>query len=447
MNYTNPLNILLFSEEQFSVSRNETIAFFDATGSVVRNPDSDIVDKQIFYYALVINKYKTTVPICEMISIDQSIPTIINMFTKYWYFVNGLTKRFPKMKTIVTDFCWASMNAILRVCNLMDMNSYLQNTYNFIVDSKPLPENFVSIYSCNAHFQHRVSLNIKHKFEQYKDKSGLTLETTGLMLRCTTWAELVEIFEYVVIVFCSTDSGKSDKAILQLKPHVRKMNAEDKEEEFEIDFDKAQCDEIIDLENDDAGKAIYSKSPKYFCAQAMHVKRKLLINEEDITNKFYIPALVDYMIEHYMAYCPLWTGIILSAQHPGKCKLSNATVEGFFRIIKEDVLKTLKKNPVRFFVEKIREKKSELCHRLKLKDDVNDQIKAEKKLSKIIDWEHNSAKAVWKKGEKRKSASHFLCETILNSNSDVDIKSQSVDSVKFSTFKPNLQSTLQSEHQ
>ena len=57
----------MFSEKQFTTAQTATIAHLDATGSVVRKPNEDL-DKRAFYWALVIDKEKTTISILEMLT-------------------------------------------------------------------------------------------------------------------------------------------------------------------------------------------------------------------------------------------------------------------------------------------------------------------------------------------------------------------------------------------
>jgi len=63
-----PFHVYMYTEEQINIlDKNDIIIHFDATGTVVRKP-KDIKCKRILYYAMVVNKNDTILPIAEMIS-------------------------------------------------------------------------------------------------------------------------------------------------------------------------------------------------------------------------------------------------------------------------------------------------------------------------------------------------------------------------------------------
>lgn len=76
-----PLHVYMYTEEQINILDNtDIIIHFDATGSVVRKP-KDITCKRILYYAIVVNKKGTTLPIAEMITAVHNV-TAISIFFK-----------------------------------------------------------------------------------------------------------------------------------------------------------------------------------------------------------------------------------------------------------------------------------------------------------------------------------------------------------------------------
>lgn len=85
---------------------------------------------------------------------------------------------------------------------------------------------------------------------------------------------------------------------------------------------------------------------------------------------------------------------------PGKTKLSNATVEGYFNIINHEVFKSKTHNPIGYFAETIKHYVKEQCARIKMAEIQDEQRNR-------VYWLNETATASWKP-ENKKTLNHML---------------------------------------
>lgn len=371
-----PFQVIMFSEKQFLVSAGSKIAYFDATSHVCRKPDP-YCHKKVFYHTLVIKKHNTVLPVIEMLCINQDQDTIGDMFGKYKQFVNNKLKKKLPWTTVVTDWCHAAMNALLKELNLMNMLGYLKTTHHFLkTKGATLPKDFVSIQSCISHFQHRIARKIKQNFPSLLPHKALMLNFTGLLIRCTKLDQLNKVFRLICIVLCTTDVHTSAKAIDELKAMYESMSMKEnedysaqelreKKEEQEQENQPEERKEKRTVEE----KAMYTKSPYYVDGYDIlsGVQKTVPIDENNKTNELYNPGYADYILEKYITYAPVWSGIILSVLHKGLKTESNANIEGYNGQLKGPVLNNNGHNPVGNFCEIMRRHKEVLCNRIETK--------------------------------------------------------------------------------
>ena len=136
-----PFHVHLFLREQLNtVTKNDKIVFFDATGSVVRKPDDNLnskkcelnLYKRIFYYAMIILKKHVQekvltgntatdnnpgtpevkikpgiqIPLLEMVTCEHDIASISFLLAKYKIYVHSEKLKWPLFRVIVLDWSW-----------------------------------------------------------------------------------------------------------------------------------------------------------------------------------------------------------------------------------------------------------------------------------------------------------------------------------------------------
>ena len=157
-----PLHMLLFTEEQLQVSIESLIDFIhiDATSAKCRNPHF-LKCKIIMYYALLFRGLETIIPIFEYFLSEHDLCSFqisIQIFRK---FVIDTPNIGPIFKGVVTDWSWVFINGILFGWNGgMNIQQYLNLTWDIPMGIKNKPSNLICIVSCNAHILPRIAMTI-----------------------------------------------------------------------------------------------------------------------------------------------------------------------------------------------------------------------------------------------------------------------------------------------
>lgn len=169
-----PFYVYMYTEEQINVlDKNDIILHFDATGSVIRKPKG-MKCKRILYYALVVNKKGTILPIGEMITAVHDTNAISIFLKTFYHFLR--TKHFPwPFSVVVVDWSWALINAIMNEWNTMTVSKYLEEVYITIQKKEQIRSNLIVVHSCCAHFQKRISSSIHKKFSKHVTNKNIRM--------------------------------------------------------------------------------------------------------------------------------------------------------------------------------------------------------------------------------------------------------------------------------
>lgn len=155
----------MFSQEQLDIiDINDRIAHFDATGSVVHKP-RDIYCKRIMYYAIVVKKSESIIPIAEMITSEHDIASISILLKKYRQFAEVNRRKWPLFKVVVVDWSWALINSLMNEWNRCDITEYLERVYSSLDNGSPIEDTLLIVHTCCAHFMKPVSSYIQKNFQ------------------------------------------------------------------------------------------------------------------------------------------------------------------------------------------------------------------------------------------------------------------------------------------
>ena len=128
-----PFKIHLFTDEQVQLyldafKTGPVTLYLDATGSLINKVPGQ--PKHIFYYVLLLaNPREGTsgIPVAEMLSNDQHSCEVWHMLAR---FLNAASRHRHKLsvipQTIITDFSWAMVQAVLTAFNSEDVKMYLE---------------------------------------------------------------------------------------------------------------------------------------------------------------------------------------------------------------------------------------------------------------------------------------------------------------------------------
>lgn len=190
-----PFHVYMYTEEQINIlDKNDIVIHFDATGTVVRKP-KDIKCKRILYYAMVVNKNGTILPIAEMISAVHDTNAISIFLKTFRHFLQIKRVTWPLFSVVVVDWSWALMNAIMNEWNKMTVSQYLEKVYIILSKKENIRSNLIVVHSCCAHFQKRISSSISNKFAKYVQNKSLILECMGILIHCNTLEDLDFCYE------------------------------------------------------------------------------------------------------------------------------------------------------------------------------------------------------------------------------------------------------------
>lgn len=137
---------VLFTKSQLDVinPNHPVIVHLYSTGAHIRNLGFR-VQKSFQYYAIVYKANKSTVPLAQRITSLHDTSSITTLLSEY----KAVVEESPKwpFKAFVTDWCWAAINSILRVMNDVDINQYLDKTYEYFLDKKRILSKMMCIFS------------------------------------------------------------------------------------------------------------------------------------------------------------------------------------------------------------------------------------------------------------------------------------------------------------
>lgn len=163
--------------------RSKLTVHIDATGTVVRKPKPDT--GRILYYVLVVNipedskseassdfilQLKGSLcPVAEMVTERHSAENILMWLTSYRNFLDCEHGTWPVFTNIVSDFSYASLNAIARAWNgHRSIFHYLNTCHKILIGNIPLNSEMIIISLCCAHY---IKVIVKHIASHYKNEN------------------------------------------------------------------------------------------------------------------------------------------------------------------------------------------------------------------------------------------------------------------------------------
>lgn len=193
-----PFCIKVFSKEQFHVLDAQKnagvlpIIYFDATGTVVKKPFDET--NRVHYYTAVVPVVgnKRIFPVFEMVSSDHHTKTIFKIFHDFKVFCEENNK-WPIFGKVVTDFSFANIHAIVKVCNAMNLVDYLTLSYNIVVGKVNFPKNLVTLHLCCAHFMKMVAKDVDGHYTNFE--TAMTIK--DLLAICITIKRMEDLSDWV----------------------------------------------------------------------------------------------------------------------------------------------------------------------------------------------------------------------------------------------------------
>lgn len=332
-----PFGALLYTEAQLEILANRIMegqgeVNLDATGSIMAKlPEQH---GPVFYYAAVVKGIEPSnppIPVVEFISNRHTVPDIVNFLNRFFYDLKQRTRKSTVPQTIVVDYSWAMIHSVNIAFNCQTTASVLNDCWN----NKP-PSCLLHI--CCAHVMHSIARYTKNLQKELKK---LLMMCIAKFITSSSFAVLSDLYAAMCSV-CLSKTEPSDSTLMKLHSMLDKEH--DCSEFIEVPDDETADAGIAvtDLEEEKSETNWINSSPyfRHFVAisqnfennAATETDNSTALNEK-VDNSYYAKNFLDHFCRRYLSILPFWTGIFTDGR-----RLSNATVENWFRNVKHTIL-------------------------------------------------------------------------------------------------------------
>ena len=226
----------------------------------------------------------------------------------------------------VTDLAFPNIHSMLSVFNQVKLKDYLESCYSCLMTNKPM-EHGTMVSFCENHL---LPLILKTARASGTDKAVADTVVAGVMLvlHADTIEEALEVWEQVVIAFCSKEANEDvEKARKYIEARSKGdfTHFEDVSQ-HNYDFeDETARDEEVSYGN---RKLLRVNSPFYKLFKRLIDKIK---KEQDevfhTTNQFYAPKCLEVLVKQYLSLFPLLSASVLD----GVGLLTNSHIELYWQ--------------------------------------------------------------------------------------------------------------------
>lgn len=320
-----PFSLIMFTDRQILLLRELIKSgsgnlYFDATGSVISKVPGQ--NERILYYALVAkgNMKNPPFPFAEFVSNRHTVPDVTNFLARIRYSLERSDKKHCVPQKVEVDYSWALIHALNLAFNQCSTASYIKRAWED--DEVPCV-----IHICSAHLMHCVSSQAKN-YE--KGLKKFLMMFTAKLVEAKSLKELSDLFTQLCQI-CMSKEPPSDELLQQIKQTMTQRNPDYLDEE-EIEMQTESASDI------NTSGSWVTETPYFRYFHDIKQRFEGSVNNEAVTNMYYAPQFVSYILRRFMAIAPLWTGLLIPGYHD-----TNACVENWFRIVKQDILQKKKK--------------------------------------------------------------------------------------------------------
>lgn len=380
-----PFTVYFFREQQldhFSMyckAERYTYLYVDATGSVIKKLQDQ---KQCYFYTMIFKAGtdpSNTLPLGSALLCDHSAVSI----TSYFNFVRSklaLRCKTARPSFVVIDFSAALLNSVLGSFNTETVRGNLRrcfNTLNFAYDSAQLHDmTFVRL--CCSHVMKAFSRSLA-KVEKSKEARRRIMTLFAVLLNCYNMDGAFDLYEVIMKIYADPFNEESSRSLSSL--FNKSCDGQSLIEQYlDVDEDEDEDEPHFLDEIDITVDPIIHQSPfNVKACNRIPVLNAVILKQpvkKTPTNPLFSIKLVQ-LFHKWFAYLPMWSGIMTEfvdryvlfllknmilmivrfryandGKHVstdgwefGRGRISNASVESYFAIIKQSVL--LKKTRLR----------------------------------------------------------------------------------------------------
>jgi Ulp1 protease family, C-terminal catalytic domain len=323
--------------------------YFDATGSVVKSQNK----KQVYLYGGGFQYGKEIYPAFDFLLSAHKTDDIALPLISYRRSVLDVTNTWPLFPLVVMDDSMAMRSALSIAWNLMPLNKYIENAYQWMKDGFA-PKDMVVMQGCNSHFAKRVCQGATKFAEKGSTLRKFMAESVIAMCQMKDFDSLMQLYRQLVIIFNSEFKSALLRTSLQALQATLKDN-QVKEEEFQPTDEEMEENEGL---WEGSPLSIHLKEIETQELQHLRAHKDPSVD----SNPFYSPLWYKYMVKTFAPKLVFNSAIFLQGN---KVSISNQLQENSHRILKVVLLKNeRKKKPGRF----IRIQKKRISALIKLHD-------------------------------------------------------------------------------
>ena len=295
----------------------------------------------IYYYAMIIHhEAQGPIPICEMLTSDQTTPNLTYCFLKWLRSLHEVsTNCAKKIKHIEIDQSWALLHSTCQSFNKTSLLGYLEKSWK-ILNSK---EEFsiTTIHFCSAHVIHRFCVILRDISTPSKSTFRYATSCFATLQNCTSLNQGIELFNLICLIFTSrTKHTECLTAMIRMDQFMESMNESVMQDDDNIQFDTSLFSE------QNPSNILREQSPFYHCFTqiANEMEKTVHSSMGTVSNPHYCPDFITLLLKRYLYLFPLWTGSILALSQTkcGNAKLqtreTNSIVEKWMGIVKHNIL-------------------------------------------------------------------------------------------------------------
>lgn len=338
------------------------VLYFDATGSII--VDIPNQNKPLLYSLVAHDvKNKCIMPIGEFVTTSHTSNSITHKLSEIRnYIIDSSPKASPEI--VVTDFSWASINAVNKTFNNNNsILSYLNWSFDFFVLQRNkviLKDMFTTIiYICSVHTLKNVIKKSKLVIVDEKVRKAFIF-CFAILQNCVNH----DTFNYLLFhVYKLFNMNKMNafffESYRELKQEVQNHNLQSTDVNNDATSDNEGLkNTTIVFSSQESVESIKHNSPyTAYYVDILNKYKSILTenqNQNEIEmnkdNEYYSPALFDIILE-YLHLLPLWTGLAIHTilvKYPEikiKTRLDNNPVENNFGHIKTNLFQNKKLTP------------------------------------------------------------------------------------------------------
>ncbi|XP_078232656.1 LOW QUALITY PROTEIN: uncharacterized protein LOC144583186 [Pogona vitticeps] len=333
-----PFVIHMYSESQLHMLKDlqaagQCFLYLDATGSVVMK----LKNIQNKFYTLCISltsETRSTIPVAEMLSSDQSTSTIQHWLSCLCRDFFKVCKRKLSPQKFEIDFSWALIHAATQTFNQNNIMDYLKKCL-LVCEGKNIVQFYNSAYMCCTYdetYQHQALKNEgKPRYKTFFSYLHYyRMQVVSVKLKFNYY------MTYVFTVKKGTNAYKTHIAELNEAINIQKI------EVMENITDSTTEDVLDNDPNEEWNIKRGSPFSKKFSKLFTQTKTKANDDDDDDAttttgNLLHCPTLIT-LLQSYTGTIPLWSGLMLKNLSLLKTRDTNATVENWFRTTKKVIL-------------------------------------------------------------------------------------------------------------